>query len=150
MYSQRTIALKRYSTLSNLAQLLWCVAATALVVLLQLPTYSTLLLWLTLCALGAIRHGLPKARLLFDEAGAWYVQGHCEQAAELVYLNRFWLVIKLTNPQTPSRAKRLIKRLLTGHVLIFCDQFTPLEYRYARSRLSVAKFMNEPAPTNEF
>ncbi|MBM6551396.1 hypothetical protein [Marinomonas ostreistagni] len=101
-------------------------------------------------ALLVWRQRRPAIQLQFDEVGAWCVQGELTQFAQLVYRNDYWLVLKLSNPLEPNLLKRLMWSVVRRHHLVFRDQFSKGDYREARSRLSAAKFMNGPAPKNEF
>lgn len=99
--------------------------------------------------LVGMRHILPKARIEFDEQGAWVIRGALVQQAKLAYQNNYWMVLSLEAPSQYGWMGRCFMSLCTAHKTVFRDQFCDEEYRYVRSRLSVAKFMVEPTRKNE-
>lgn len=127
--------------------LLWFIAVTALVVILQWPVFAQWLCWAVFAVL-AVRQLHPPQALIecYDERVEWHYKNNAE-LCQLHYLTEYWMVLKIPASSNASLLEKLATRL-NRYRLVYRDQMTTTDYRYLRSRLCVDKLLGVPAQKN--
>lgn len=147
MCSQKTIALKP-SRLAKVISLLWFIAVTALVILLQWSAAAQCLCWLVLVAIFVRQIRQPEVIVeCYDDRVEW-TQKQVSEYCQLHYLTQHWMVVKIPMAQKTTFSEKLIT-MINRYRLVYKDQMTTADYRYLRSRLCVDKLMGFPAQKSE-
>ena len=128
--------------------LLWCVAVTTLLVLLQWPPF---LQWLVVIGWG-VSVKLHSRRPSFSidaskELLHWRLHGDTG-VLSLLYQTELWSVLILhSDPRQPLLRKLL--HYLCRYRWLYRDQLSDADYRYLRSRLNVEKLLALPIQKSE-
>lgn len=148
MFSQKTTVAFKPSRLARKLSLLWLIAVTTVLAILQWPIelqWFIVIIW----GIKLVRPPQPPSFLLDLSKDVLHWQRQDESGAlSLLYQTEYWSVVMLHSDPQQSFLKRL-QHHLCRYRWLYRDQLAEADYRYLRSRLNVEKLIGLPAQKNE-